>query len=71
VSGPRPGGLPGLTDAEAAAFLAAIDKSGPDVDRAAAAARLRTVGGVYDYVAEFVDRDTSDPPASGVESRHD
>ena len=27
--GPTPGGLPGLTDAEAYAFLAAIDKSDP------------------------------------------
>jgi len=27
--GPKPGGLPGLTDAEAEAFLAAIDKSTP------------------------------------------
>jgi len=29
VPGPKPGGLPGLTDAEAEAFLAAIDKSTP------------------------------------------
>ena len=29
VPGPTPGGLPGLTDAEAEAFIAAIDRSGP------------------------------------------
>ena len=29
MSGPTPGGLPGLTDAEAWAFVAAIDKSTP------------------------------------------
>ena len=30
--GPTPGGLPGLTDVETEAFLAAIDKSEPAAD---------------------------------------
>jgi len=34
ATGPTPGGLPGLTDAEAEAFLAAIDKSEPNAEEA-------------------------------------
>lgn len=33
-------------------------------ERAAAAARLRTVGGLYDYIAAFVERDDSRPAPS-------
>ena len=34
ATGPTPGGLPGLTDAEAEAFLAAIDKSDTNAEEA-------------------------------------
>ena len=34
ATGPTPGGLPGLTDAEAEAFLAAIDKSDTTAEEA-------------------------------------
>jgi hypothetical protein len=39
-------------------------------ERAAAVSKLRAVGGVYDYVADFVERDRLEPPP-GVESRHE
>ena len=35
----------------------------PD-ERAAACASLRTVGGIYDHVANYVERDTSRPASA-------
>jgi hypothetical protein len=35
-------------------------------DRASSVARLRTVGGVYAHVADFVERDVSGPTPGGL-----